>query len=72
MSSSPTEDRLLAIARLYLDNFRHLHSGWVTEGAKLAQVALDFGADAFSRAGCRRLSRRQRDCPLSCRLARPG
>ncbi len=37
--------RILAVARLYLDNFRHLHSGWVTEGARLAQVALDFGAD---------------------------
>ena len=37
--------RLLAVARLYLDNFRHLHSGWVTEGMKLAQVALSFGAD---------------------------
>lgn len=37
--------RVLAVARLYLDNFRHLHSGWVTEGARLAQVALDFGAD---------------------------
>lgn len=37
--------RVLALARLYLDNFRHLHSGWVTEGAKLAQVALSFGAD---------------------------
>ncbi len=37
--------RMLAVARLYLDNFRHMHSGWVTEGARLAQVALDFGAD---------------------------
>lgn len=37
--------RLLAIARLYLDNFPHVHSGWVTEGAKLAQLALHFGAD---------------------------
>lgn len=37
--------RMLAIARLYLDNFKHMHSGWVTEGAKLAQVALSFGAD---------------------------
>lgn len=36
--------RLLAIARLYLDNFRHVHAGWVTEGAKLAQLALNFGA----------------------------
>ncbi|HXE72225.1 MAG TPA: CofH family radical SAM protein, partial [Candidatus Nitrosotenuis sp.] len=37
--------RVLAIARLYLDNFKHIHSGWVTEGAKLAQLALAFGAD---------------------------
>ncbi|MBI3924663.1 MAG: dehypoxanthine futalosine cyclase [Armatimonadetes bacterium] len=37
--------RILAIARLYLDNFPHIHSGWVTEGAKLAQLALNFGAD---------------------------
>jgi len=37
--------RVLAVARLYLDNFPHLHSGWVTEGARLAQVALDFWAD---------------------------
>lgn len=36
--------RILAIARLYLDNFPHVHSGWVTEGAKLAQVGLSFGA----------------------------
>ncbi|MGE0495902.1 MAG: cyclic dehypoxanthinyl futalosine synthase [Vulcanimicrobiota bacterium] len=36
--------RLLAIARLYLDNFPHVHAGWVTEGAKLAQLALNFGA----------------------------
>lgn len=37
--------RILAIARLYLDNFRHIHAGWVTEGAKLAQLALGYGAD---------------------------
>jgi cyclic dehypoxanthinyl futalosine synthase len=37
--------RLLAISRLYLDNFSHLHAGWVTEGAKLAQLALQFGAN---------------------------
>lgn len=37
--------RILAIARLYLDNFAHIHAGWVTEGAKLAQLALSFGAD---------------------------
>lgn len=37
--------RIMAIARLYLDNFQHIHAGWVTEGAKLAQLALGFGAD---------------------------
>ena len=37
--------RILAIARLYLDNFKHIHSGWVTEGAKLAQLALTYGSD---------------------------
>ena len=37
--------RLMAISRLYLDNFRHLHAGWVTEGAKLAQLGLGFGAN---------------------------
>lgn len=37
--------RILAIARLYLDNFSHIHAGWVTEGAKLAQLALGYGAD---------------------------
>lgn len=37
--------KIMAIARLYLDNFSHIHAGWVTEGAKLAQLALQYGAD---------------------------
>ena len=37
--------RIMAIARLFLDNFQHIHAGWVTEGAKLAQLALGYGAD---------------------------
>ncbi len=37
--------RLLAVARLYLDNFPHLQASWVTQGAKIAQLALWFGAD---------------------------
>lgn len=37
--------RMVALSRLYLDNFPHIHSGWVTEGQRLAQVALTFGAD---------------------------
>jgi len=37
--------RIVAIARILLDNITHLQSGWVTEGHKLAQTALAFGAD---------------------------
>lgn len=37
--------RMLAIARLYLDNFQHIGSGWLTEGLKVAQLGLRFGAD---------------------------
>ncbi len=37
--------RLLAVSRLFLDNFAHLQASWVTQGAKIAQLALTFGAD---------------------------
>ncbi|MGQ0535271.1 MAG: cyclic dehypoxanthinyl futalosine synthase [Methanobacteriota archaeon] len=37
--------RVIALSRLYLDNIRHIQSGWVTEGHKVAQIALRFGAD---------------------------
>jgi cyclic dehypoxanthinyl futalosine synthase len=37
--------RTMAVARLYLDNIRDLHCGWLTEGRKLAQMALRFGAN---------------------------
>ncbi|MDP8262690.1 MAG: cyclic dehypoxanthinyl futalosine synthase [Candidatus Ancaeobacter aquaticus] len=36
---------MLAISRIYLDNFPHIHTGWVTEGEKLAQIGLMFGAN---------------------------
>ncbi len=39
--------RMLAIARLYLDNFENIQSGWLTEGLTLGQVALSFGANAM-------------------------
>jgi aminodeoxyfutalosine synthase len=35
----------IAIARLMLDNFEHIKAYWVMIGEKLAQVALNFGAD---------------------------
>ena len=37
--------RTLAIARLYLDNFDHITAYWVGMGMKLAEVALNYGAD---------------------------
>lgn len=37
--------RTLAIARFYLDNIKYIQSGWLTEGLKVAEVALHFGAN---------------------------
>ncbi len=35
----------LAVSRLYLDNIPHIQASWVTQGLKMGQVALRFGAD---------------------------
>ncbi len=55
--------RVLAVSRLFLDNFPHLQASWVTQGLKIGQVALHFGADdlgsvmieenVVAAAGCR-------------------
>ena len=37
--------RVIAVSRLYLDNFANIQSGWVTEGARIAQIALHGGAN---------------------------
>ena len=37
--------RLLAVARLYLDNFTNIQSSWVTQGSYIGQLALKFGAN---------------------------
>jgi len=37
--------RVLAVSRLYLDNFPHLQSSWLTPGMKLGQLGLMFGCD---------------------------
>lgn len=37
--------RTIAVSRLYLDNFDHITAYWIGLGAKLAQVALSYGAD---------------------------
>jgi cyclic dehypoxanthinyl futalosine synthase len=34
-----------AVSRIYLDNVSHIQSSWVTQGLKIGQVALGFGAD---------------------------
>ena len=39
--------RVLAVSRLFLDNIPNVQASWVTQGLKLAQVALRFGANDF-------------------------
>lgn len=39
--------RVLALSRLILDNIDNLQASWVTQGTKLAQAALYFGANDF-------------------------
>jgi cyclic dehypoxanthinyl futalosine synthase len=37
--------KTLAVSRLYLDNFANLQASWVTQGLKIGQLALCFGAN---------------------------
>ena len=39
--------RMVAMARIILDNISHLQAGWVTEGPDVSQLALQFGADDY-------------------------
>ncbi|MBF0345292.1 MAG: dehypoxanthine futalosine cyclase [Nitrospirae bacterium] len=39
--------RVLALSRVYMDNIRNVQASWVTQGIKMAQVALRFGANDF-------------------------
>ncbi len=44
--ASPVEYlRTLAVARLYLDNFANIQSSWVTQGLKIGQLGMLFGAN---------------------------
>ena len=36
---------MLAVSRLFLDNIQNIQASWVTQGDKIAQVALAFGAN---------------------------
>ncbi len=46
-ANSSGEDylRTLAIARIFLDNFKNFQASWVTQGHELGQVSLEFGAN---------------------------
>jgi aminodeoxyfutalosine synthase len=44
-TSGQLDLRVIAVARLLLDNFPHVKAYWIQIGTKLAQVALFFGAD---------------------------
>jgi cyclic dehypoxanthinyl futalosine synthase len=37
--------RVLAVSRLYMDNFPHLQASWLTPGVKMGQLALFYGCD---------------------------
>jgi len=39
--------RILSLSRIYLDNVPNVQASWVTQGLKMAQVALRFGANDF-------------------------
>ncbi len=39
--------KTLAVSRLMLDNILNIQASWVTQGAKMAQVSLSFGANDF-------------------------
>jgi cyclic dehypoxanthinyl futalosine synthase len=39
--------RTLAVSRLFLDNIPNIQASWVTQGAKVAQISLFFGANDF-------------------------
>ena len=36
---------MLAVGRLFLDNVQHIQASWLTQGLKIGQTALRFGAD---------------------------
>ncbi len=39
--------QMVAFSRIYLDNFPHIQASWFSEGKKIGQIALHFGADDF-------------------------
>lgn len=39
--------RMQALSRIYLDNFENIQSSWVTQGPRIGQIALRYGANDF-------------------------
>jgi cyclic dehypoxanthinyl futalosine synthase len=39
--------RMQALSRIFLDNFANVQSSWVTQGPKIGQIALRYGANDF-------------------------
>lgn len=39
--------RMQALSRIFLDNFENVQSSWVTQGPRIGQVALGYGANDF-------------------------
>ena len=39
--------RIQALSRIFLDNFENVQSSWVTQGPKIGQIALKYGANDF-------------------------
>jgi len=39
--------KMVALSRIYLDNFANIQASWVTQGPKIAQLSLHFGANDF-------------------------
>lgn len=37
--------KMLAVSRLFLDNIQHIQASWLTQGIRLGQTSLRFGAD---------------------------
>ena len=37
--------KMVGISRIYLDNFKNIQASWVTQGSKIGQMALRFGAN---------------------------
>ena len=58
--------KMLSVSRLFLDNIEHIQSSWLTQGLRLGQAALRFGADDmgfdYDRGECRFGCRRKHRC----------